>query len=89
MTGLSEHDRHLFMQFVSRVTVVDVMHGNSALMAHITDIRQRKTLKLPDLIIMASAALHHAAVVTNDAQLLKLGANDPEYAALGFLAEPV
>lgn len=72
------------MQFVSRVTVVDVAHTNNALMAHIAELRQRKTLKLPDTIVMASAAMHRATVITNDAQLLSLGVDDPNFAALSF-----
>lgn len=85
--GLSAHDQHLLSQFVARVTVVDVAHGNSALMAHIAALRQRKALKLPDAIVMASAALHQATVLTNDAQLLKLAAVDSAYPAQGFATE--
>ena len=82
--GLTEQDRLLFQQFVSRVTVIDVAHNNAALMAHIAALRQRKTLKLPDTIVMASAALHEATVVTNDSQLLQVGASDANFTALGF-----
>ena len=56
-------------------------------MAHITELRQRKALKLPDAIVMASAAVHQATVLTNDIQLLKLAALDPLYLAQGFAAE--
>jgi tRNA(fMet)-specific endonuclease VapC len=84
--GLSDHDRNLLAQFVSRVTVVDLAHSNVALMAHIAAIRQTKALKLPDAIVMASAALHQATVVTNDAQLHKLAAIEQHYAVLGFTA---
>lgn len=85
--GLSADDRHLLSQFVLRVTVVDVVFSNIALMAQIADLRQRKALKLPDAIVMASAALHQATVLTNDVQLLKLAAADPAYAAQGFATE--
>ncbi|BDT69777.1 hypothetical protein os1_39690 [Comamonadaceae bacterium OS-1] len=85
--GLSPDDRHLLAQLVARVTVVDVAYGNSALMAYITELRQRKALKLPDAIVMASAAMHQATVLTNDIQLLKLAALDPTYLAQGFAAE--
>lgn len=59
-------------------------HANSALMALIADIRKRKTVKLPDAIVAASAVLSQALLVTNDAQLLKLAAEDANYAALSF-----
>ena len=85
--GLSADDRHLLSQFVLRVTVVDVVFSNIALMAQIADLRQRKALKLSDAIVMASAALHQATVLTNDVQLLKLAAADPAYAAQGFATE--
>jgi tRNA(fMet)-specific endonuclease VapC len=85
--GLTESDRLLFKQFVSRIAVVDVAHNNAALMAHIAALRQRKILKLPDAIVMASAALHEATLITNDAQLLNLDASDASLTALGFAVD--
>jgi len=70
--GLSDSDRDLFAKFVSRVSVVDLVSGNGALMAVIADLRKRKAVKLPDAIVVASAALHRATLLTNDTQLLKL-----------------
>lgn len=85
--GLTEQDRLLFQQLVSRVTVVDVAHNNFALMAHIAAVRQSRTLKLPDAIVMASAAAHQATVITNDIQLLQFGAHDAGFVALGFAVD--
>ena len=85
--GLTEQDRQLFQQFVSRVTVVDLVHSNAALMAHVAAIRQTRTFKLPDAIVMASAALHEATLITNDAQLLTVGTSDANFTALGFPAD--
>lgn len=82
--GLTEQDRLLFQQLVSRVTVVDVAHNNAALMAHINALRQRRTLKLPDAIVMASAVLYEAMLITNDIQLLQVGASDSNFTAHGF-----
>ncbi len=82
--GLTEQDRLLFQQFVSRVTVVDVAHNNAALMAHIAALRKSRTLKLPDAIVMASAALHEATLITNDVQLLNVSASGASLSALGF-----
>jgi len=56
-SGLSDSDRDLFAKFVSRVSVVDLVSGNGALMAAIADLRKRKAVKLPDVIVVASAAL--------------------------------
>jgi len=82
--GLAEQDRQLFQQLVSRVTVVDLVHSNAALMAHVAAIRQTRTFKLPDAIVMASAALYEATLITNDAQLLTVGASAANFTALGF-----
>ena len=82
--GLTEPDRLLFEELLSRITVVDLNHGDAALMAHITTIRKTRALKLPDAIVMASAALHQATLVTKDAALLKLALASEEYKAQGF-----
>lgn len=85
--GLTEQDRLLLEQFLLRVTVVDITHNNAVLMAQIAVIRQRKTLKLPDAIVMASAVLYDATVITNDEQMLAAGANVSPFAASSFSAE--
>jgi tRNA(fMet)-specific endonuclease VapC len=82
--GLSETDRQLFKKLVSRLEIVDLSYTNAALMEAVTNLRQIRALKLPDAIIMASAALHEATVITNDTALLKLSATEPKYAAQAF-----
>jgi predicted nucleic acid-binding protein len=82
--GLGAQDRSLLSQLVARITVVDVAYGNNELMANIIALRQTRALKLPDAIVMASAALYQATVLTNDTQLLKLGSIDSGYQAHGF-----
>jgi tRNA(fMet)-specific endonuclease VapC len=82
--GINKADQALLAEFAEAVTVVDVAHRDLALMNQIVQTRQTTRLKLPDAIIMASAALHHATVVTNDGQLLKLGEQDATYATQGF-----
>ncbi len=64
--------------------MVDVVHNNTELMEHVIALRQKRALKLPDAIVMASAALHRATVLTNDIQLLKLTNTDSVYLARGF-----
>jgi tRNA(fMet)-specific endonuclease VapC len=81
---LSASDRTLLSQFLERITVVDVVHNNTELMEHVIALRQKRALKLPDAIVMASAALHRATVLTNDIQLLKLTNTDSVYLARGF-----
>ena len=82
--GLGEKDRVLFEKLLSRVTVVELVYSNSILMGHIAGLRQRKTLKLPDAIVAATAALYQATVLTNDAQMIKLSAMDAAYSARAF-----
>jgi hypothetical protein len=72
--GLSDRDRQLFSALLQRITVVDLLASDDALIALIVDIRQRRSLKLPDAIVMACAAMHQATVLTHDVQLLKLAA---------------
>ena len=53
-------------------------------MALIADVRKRKVVKLPDAIVVASATLHRATLLTNDVQLLKLAVNTTNYSAQSF-----
>jgi len=85
---LSEQDHLLLSHLVARVTVIDLAHTNTALISSITQLRQSKALKLPDAIILASAAVNQATLVTNDAQLLKFAGSHPQYAARGFQLNP-
>jgi tRNA(fMet)-specific endonuclease VapC len=82
--GLPESDRALFIELTSRLVVIDLVYGNTALMERVTDLRKTRAVKLPDAIVMASAAIHDATVITNDAVLLKLGASESAYAAQAF-----
>ena len=82
--GLSDSDRDLFLKFVARVFVVDLVCENNALMALIADVRKQKVVKLPDAIVVASATLHRATLLTNDVQLLKLALNTTNYSTQSF-----
>ena len=81
-SSLSEEDKALFNQFVSRVTVVDLTMNNPVLLDMISDIRINSTLKLPDAIVAASAKLVNAILVTADIKL----ANYAKESALLFKA---
>ena len=77
-------NRFLLEKLLSRVTVVDLAYGNSTLIGHIAALRQRKSLKLPDAIVAATAALYEAIVLTNDAQMIKQSAIDAACLARSF-----
>ena len=82
--GLTEADRALFLALIARLVVVDLAFGNAALMERVSHLRKTRAIKLPDAIVMASAAIHDATVITNDAVLLKLGASESGYPSLSF-----
>ena len=77
-------DQALLAEFAGAVTVVNIAHEDLALMNQIVQPRKTTHLKLPDAIILASAALNSATVVTNDGQLLSLSTRDVTYAVQGF-----
>ena len=82
--GLTEPDRLIFTDLLSRITVVDLNYSNTALMEQVAELRKTRAVKLPDAIVMASASLHDATVITNDAVLLKLGTTESGYTAQAF-----
>lgn len=83
-SGMTSPDLDLLREFEAAVAVVDLAHTDQALIQLIAQTRLRTKLKLPDAIILASAALHEATLVTNDAQLLKLSNSDRAFAAQEF-----
>jgi tRNA(fMet)-specific endonuclease VapC len=82
--GLSEPDHALFLELLSRVTVVDLCHSNTELIKRVTALRKSRNVKLPDAIIMATAAQQQATTITRDAVLLKLNAAEFGCATLAF-----
>ena len=71
--GLSDADRALFEAFAARVDVVGLNRTDRALLAEVASLRARRSVKLPDAIVMASANVHGAVLVTRDDQLLRMG----------------
>jgi tRNA(fMet)-specific endonuclease VapC len=69
---ISPQDQALVAEFAAAVTVVELAYSNQALFNEIVQIRQRTSLKLPDAIVMASAKVCNATLVTNDQRLLNL-----------------
>jgi tRNA(fMet)-specific endonuclease VapC len=82
--GLTEPDRLLFVELLGRIAVVDLTYEDTGLMAHITALRKTRSLKLPDAIVMASAALHDAILITKDTALIKLASGSEKYQAQTF-----
>lgn len=82
--GLSAEDSALFIELTKRLTVIDVNFANSALMTRVIELRKTRSVKLPDAIVMASAALYSATVVTNDGLLLKLDKIGADYQTQAF-----
>lgn len=72
-SGMTPADLNLLREFEATVVVVDIAHRDQEFMQLIAQTRLRTKLKLPDSIILASAASQNAALITNDAQLLKHG----------------
>ena len=68
--GMSQHDQLLFTSFKSRVVVMDLASSDQSLINCICHLRSQSSLKLPDVIIAASAMVNDAILVTADAKLL-------------------
>lgn len=75
--GLGDADRQLFQEFLSRVEVVGLTHDDREILTEVTALRARRQLKLPDAIVMASAKVHRAVLLTRDEQLARAAAADP------------
>ena len=72
--GLAEQDESCFKQFLSMITVVNVESDDCALKRRIVEIRRANArIKLPDAIVMASAAFTGSVLLTRDYQLLNSG----------------
>ena len=66
---LTQEDKLLFDQFVSRIHVTDITMKDLVLLDAISQTRMTSSLKLPDAIIIASAQSAHSVLVTADVQL--------------------
>lgn len=68
---IEEPMRDVFRRFVERVDVTDLRGDDKALMSAIIELRRSRALKLPDAIVLASARLARAMLITRDVRLLK------------------
>ena len=71
-TGLTEDDKALFQEFLTRVEVIGLAADNLALIEQIIDLRQRYRLKLPDAIIGSISLQNAANLITADQAFLKI-----------------
>lgn len=69
---LTPDDAGLFADFLKRVAVVDLTHQPAMLIERVTGLRRDLRLRLPDAVVVASAIVHDACLVTADRQLLGL-----------------
>jgi len=63
--------REVFLRFVQRLDVIDLRGEDEALLSAVVELRRARALKLPDAIVLASAKLAGATLVSRDARLLK------------------
>ncbi|MDP2865736.1 MAG: PIN domain-containing protein [Elusimicrobiota bacterium] len=73
-TKLTGKDTSLFKEFLLRVNVVSLRPEDDELIRITVNLRKTHRLKLPDAIIAASALTNHAALVTADKALSRVGA---------------
>lgn len=72
--GLTEQDENRFREFLTLINVVDVSSSDVNLKSRIVEIRRANVkIKLPDAIVMASAAATGSVLLTRDHQLLNSG----------------
>jgi len=64
--GLSDADRKSFERFAARVEIVPLTYDDKKLLTISLNLRNTKSLKLPDAIIGATAISRNSLLVTND-----------------------
>jgi predicted nucleic acid-binding protein len=60
----------IYIKFILNNFEIIPLEQNIALIA--TSLRREKNLKIPDAIIVSTAVVHNAVLITNDAELLAL-----------------
>lgn len=66
---LQEPARRVFERFIERVEVIDLRAGDDRLLSNVVEPRRSRALKPPDAIVLASARLAQATLITRDARL--------------------
>jgi predicted nucleic acid-binding protein len=67
---IPESDKLLLKRLIEKVDVQDLAVSNTRLIEKITDTRKHRKLKLPDAVIIASAEINNAVLITRDKKIL-------------------
>lgn len=67
--GLTSEDQVRLRELISEVTVIGIDHD---IKEKVIELRQTTSLRLPDAIIVATAMLADAELLTHDVNLLKI-----------------
>lgn len=65
-SNLSDTDKKLLNQLLSRIEVVELTMSNQQIIAAISSMRVKYKLKLPDATVAASAFINLASLITAD-----------------------
>lgn len=69
---LTDDDKSIFKQFLQRIDVIGLSSKQDELIELIIKLRQQYNLKLPDVIIAATAILYNADLITFDNQFRRI-----------------
>jgi hypothetical protein len=69
---ISNDDKELFSSFIQRVNVIDIKNSDKQLMDLVISYKIKYGIKLPDSIIIATAAVNNAKLITSDKQILAI-----------------
>ena len=69
-SDLSDSDKSLFRKFIDRIIIIDLKAENSKYIELICSCRKSNKLKTPDAIIVASAIISDAILLTRDKEII-------------------
>jgi tRNA(fMet)-specific endonuclease VapC len=70
--NLKKEDINLFINFLKKLDIVDISSENQKLINKIIYIRKKYKIKLPDAVIISSALVNKADLITNDLLIDKI-----------------
>jgi len=69
---LTDTDKTLFNNFIQRIEIIGIEKTNRELLNRIIEFRLKYKIKLPDSIIISTAFVNNASLVTADKQLFTI-----------------
>jgi len=69
---LTDTDKTLFNNFIQRIEIIGIEKTNRELLNRIIEFRMKYKIKLPDSIIISTAFVNNASLVTADKQLFAI-----------------